>query len=188
MKNYEDFNNRLQEWKKLLNEYEFPAWDTLPSFDLYMDQVVALMSEYLKNFSHDENNSAFQITPPMINNYVKLKAMPAPQKKKYSKIHLSYLIMICSLKQTFSIPVIQQIIPLLNDEEDVKRMYTAFGNNVKKTFNYICDIFSSVTRPVINENDENNKQDFAVQTALTANIFKIIAEDLTSSAETTDDK
>ena len=39
------------------------------------------------------------ITHSMINNYVKLGIMPAPVKKKYSREHIAYLIIICCLIQ-----------------------------------------------------------------------------------------
>ena len=53
-----------------------PKWEELPDIDLYMDQVIALMNRYLDNRTKDK-----MITPSMVNNYVKMKVMPAPVKK-----------------------------------------------------------------------------------------------------------
>ena len=82
----EEFAKHMKDWNWGLNNSKMPTWNDLPSIDLYMDQVIALMSQYLKNFASSDNEGTQIITPPMINNYVKLKAMPAPVKKKYSKI------------------------------------------------------------------------------------------------------
>ncbi len=183
-----EFMQHTDSWKKLLNDYCFPTWDDLPSFDLYMDQVIALMNDYLSVFVPSGSTQASAMTPPMINNYVKLKVMPAPRKKKYSKIHLAYLIMISSLKQALNIPSIQKIIPLLDNENDIRLMYEAFSENQQKTFSYIAGKISSVAEPVFeSENGSAEKMhNLTVQIALSANIFKVMTEDIISSANADD--
>jgi hypothetical protein len=52
--------------------------------------------------------------------------MPAPEKRKYYRIHIAYLIMIFTLKQGTSISGIQQILPPSENEEDVKAFYTSY--------------------------------------------------------------
>ena len=90
---------------EVLNARKIPLWNELPELDLYMDQVIGLMEKYLNASKKDK-----LITPSMINNYVKLGIMPPPQKKKYSKTHIAYLIIICSLKQVMPIPNIKILI------------------------------------------------------------------------------
>ena len=183
-----EFMQHTQSWKKLLNDYCFPTWDDLPSFDLYMDQVIALMNDYLSVFVPSGSTQASAMTPPMINNYVKLKVMPAPRKKKYSKIHLAYLIMISSLKQALNIPSIQKIIPLLDNENDIRLMYEAFSENQQKTFSYIAGKISSVAEPVFESESGSAEKmhNLTVQIALSANIFKVMTEDIISSANADD--
>lgn len=185
MSEKKEFEKHMELWKKLLNSYVIPSWEDLPSFELYMDQVIAIMNDYLKSFSSPNNEQNSVITPPMINNYVKLKAMPAPQKKKYSRVHLAYLIMICSLKQALSIPTIQKIIPLLDDEAEIKKMFEAFCENQKKAFAYIAGQVSKVSKPIIEAADNNpgRMTDLSVQIAVSANIFKIITEDISEIAK-----
>lgn len=48
------------------------------------------------------------ITAAAINNYVRTKVMPGPNKKKYYRIHIAYLIIICSLKQNLSLAMLQR--------------------------------------------------------------------------------
>ena len=166
----------MRKWESILKEYAIPKWDDLPTIDHYMDQVIALMSQYLKNFA------SAAITPPMINNYVKLKAMPAPYKKKYSRIHIAYLIMISTLKYALSIPTIQIIIPLLDSEDEVRSMFELFAVNQRKAFAYINDKVSMVTNPILEAAGSNpdRMNDLAIQIAVSANILKVLTEDISS--------
>ena len=102
---------KLRRWENYLNSFRLPQWDELPDMDLYMDQVVILLQRYLNFLPEDEHGNA-AITPSIINNYVRLKIMPPPVKKKYTRVHMAYLIMVCSLKQSVNIPYIQKMLPL----------------------------------------------------------------------------
>ena len=51
------------------------------------------------------------ITASIVNNYVRMKIMPPPVKKKYGRVHLAYLLMICTLKRSLPIAAIQRLIP-----------------------------------------------------------------------------
>ena len=114
----------LQSWEEQLRTYTLPEWDNLPELELYMDQVVLLLSRYLTFFSQGEDEKI--ITPSIINNYVRMKVMPAPNKKRYGRIHIAYLLMICTLKQSLSIASIQKLLPLELDEDQVRTLYTSF--------------------------------------------------------------
>ncbi len=177
-----EFECHMKNWEKVLNDYTIPDWESLPTIDLYMDQVIALMTQYLQNFASAANRSDIFITPPMVNNYVKLKAMPAPVKKKYSRVHIAYLVMISTLKHTLSIPTIQTIIPLLEDETEVKKMFESFAENQRKAFAYISDKVSIVSNPILEAADANpdRMNDLALQIAVSANILKVLTEDISS--------
>lgn len=83
-----------------------PRWDELPDIELYMDQVIALMTKYMQGFAEGDK----LLTPSMVNNYVKMGIMPAPVKKKYSRSHLAHLIIICVMKQVIPMTLIQSFI------------------------------------------------------------------------------
>ena len=117
--------HKLQRWENYLNNYKLPAWKELPDIGLYMDQVIALLGQYL-DFIPVEDQKNKPVTPTTINNYVRLKVMPAPEKRKYYRIHIAYLIMIFTLKQGTSINGIQQLLPITADEEEVKNFYTRY--------------------------------------------------------------
>ena len=76
------------EIKKLYNDEELknfhlPTWEEIPNINLYMDQVVSLLENYLSNFIKPENENDTQIiTKTMINNYVKHGVVKPPISKK----------------------------------------------------------------------------------------------------------
>ena len=87
--------------QEMIMKIHIPRWNELPEIDLYLDQVVNYLEKYLDQYNVIREEKI--ITKTMINNYVKLGIMPAPEKKKYSREHIAYLIVICVLKQVYSI-------------------------------------------------------------------------------------
>ena len=45
--NKELITHKLIRWEHYLNNYKLPAWKELPDIGLYMDQVIALLGQYL---------------------------------------------------------------------------------------------------------------------------------------------
>ena len=99
----------------LLNDIHMPRWNELPNVDLYLDQVVTFINSSLNSFilSNVSNSSKTEnqvLTKTMINNYVKNKLIEPPKKKKYSKVQLAKLFVICILKQVYSMNDIKDLI------------------------------------------------------------------------------
>ena len=132
---------KLRRWENYLNSFRLPQWDELPDMDLYMDQVVILLQRYLNFLPEDEHGNA-AITASIINNYVRLKIMPPPVKKKYTRVHMAYLIMVCSLKQSVNIPYIQKMLPLGLPETEVRRIYEGYV----QTHHEMCLAFIKLAR------------------------------------------
>lgn len=116
---------KLQDWKSAVLQYALPTWEELPGLPLYMDQVIMLLNDYL-NPQKGVAQGDYAITPAMINNYVKMKIVPSPVKKRYSRIHLAYLIMVCIFKHTLNISSIPKVIPPDLAEEAVHALYNDF--------------------------------------------------------------
>lgn len=173
----------FEEADKYLKEFSLPEWDDFPSIELYMDQVVALLNEYLSIFIAAKGD--MQITSTMINNYVKLKTIPAPVKKKYSKRHLAYLVMVCILKQTHSMSTISSIIPPDMDEETLKVTYASFVKNHSTAYSYVSEKIYDVASKKFAEEDENIEHltDLVLQVAVSANIFKLITDWVSATAD-----
>ena len=113
---------RLAAWLEDLEKFDLPDWESLPELDLYMDQVILLLNRYLSPMVGEEK----YVTASIINNYVRMKVMPPPVKKRYARVHLAYLIIICTLKQSLSISCIQRMLPPEHGEEEVRSLYTDF--------------------------------------------------------------
>ena len=122
------YRQKLDRWRTYMQHYSLPDWDHLPDMELYIDQVVTLVCRYLELIPQDESNPL--VTASSINNYVRLKVMPAPVKKRYSRRHLAYVLMICTLKQSMALTEIPKILPSELDEEAVRVMYNAFTARV----------------------------------------------------------
>ncbi|MFR6379594.1 MAG: DUF1836 domain-containing protein [Evtepia sp.] len=128
--------HKLIRWEHYLNNYKLPAWKELPDIGLYMDQVIALLGQYL-DFIPMEDSKDKPVTPTTINNYVRLKVMPAPEKRKYYRVHIAFLIMIFTLKQGISINGLQQLLPSTANEEEIKSFYTGYIAQLQEVGNLL---------------------------------------------------
>lgn len=157
-----------------------PLWDELPDIELYMDQVISIISKYF-----DKPSPEKIITPSMVNNYVKLGTIPAPVRKKYSKEHLAYLFMVCTLKQTLDMATIQKIIPVGLEPPVIQYIYNSFVKNQSKAYGYVTENVLSVAVPIFENESENQDRlnDLLLQVASAANIFKLLTEKLCRSGE-----
>ena len=115
--------------KEVINKMHIPRWNELPEIDLYLDQVVNYLEKYLGQYNVNKEEKI--ITKTMINNYVKLGVMPAPEKKKYSREHMAYLIVICVLKQVYSISDIGKLISLTIQHFELSKAYNRFCANLE---------------------------------------------------------
>ena len=111
-----------------LAAHRLPRWESFPDIELYMDQVVAVMDKGLALYNKQGEDESKLITPSIINNYVKLKVIPAPNKKKYNREHLAYLVMICILKQTLAISSIVKIIETNLESKSINELFNEFCN------------------------------------------------------------
>ena len=172
---------KLRKWERFLQEYALPTWDMLPGIDLYMDQVIVLLTQYL-NFLPREDGGENVTTPAMINNYVKMKVLPPPVKKRYSRVHLAYLIIVCMLKQTVGIAMVQQILPCDASEEKVHAVYDAFARMHKVVSTTFATQVRAAATPVLlsAEPDDSAVGCLILQSAIAASLFKLLTEKLIS--------
>ena len=125
-------------------EFHCPRWSELPELERYMDQVLSIIEKNLSLFKEkqereekskekeDREKDNFQLlTPTMINNYVKHKILPPPQKKRYSKEHLALLHIICLAKRVLSMNEIKAVIGAFGDEYDISYKYDLFCNEIE---------------------------------------------------------
>lgn len=110
-----------------------PRWDEIPNIDLYIDQVVSLLENYLSDYIKNDNEKDNTIvTKTMINNYVKHGVINPPINKKYNKEHIAYLFVIFILKQIYSMGEIKKLITLALETSSIEDAYNRFCSELEK--------------------------------------------------------
>lgn len=166
---------RLSEWLDKLERFDLPDWDSLPQLDLYMDQVILLLTRYLSPLERYGEEKA--ITASIINNYVRMKVMPPPVKKRYSRVHLAYLIIICTLKQSLSISCIQRLLPEDRSEEAVRQFYDGFVRQYRRSTAFLRRLLLTGGVPALTEAGLPPEEGTALAAA--AAIFSTLSKSLT---------
>lgn len=175
--------HKLFRWENYLKQYTLPEWKDLPNIGLYMDQVIALLSTYLDFIPMPvDKPSERPITPTTINNYVRLKVMPAPEKRKYYRIHIAYLIMIFILKQSVNISSLQKVIPIQLSPEEVHDFYNHFVKKLREVGYFFTQQTRLAAQDFLSsdggEGDESAIDGLILQTMLMAGFSGILAEKL----------
>lgn len=142
--------SKLRRWEKYLRDFRLPLWDEIPDLGLYMDQILVLLTQYL-DYLPPEIKEEKVITASTVNNYVRIKAMPEPVKKKYYRIHIAYLIMICTLKQSLSISTLQKLIPVGLSESEVKDVYSSYVAKHRATAHYFIEEVKAAATPILRD-------------------------------------
>ena len=120
-----------------MRQFHCPRWSELPGIALYMDQVTGYVNEIFAPLSVQQQEKT--LTKAMVNNYVKLKVMTAPEKKKYHRAHMAYLVTICMLKQVFSLPEITQMIGIQIAHCPVEQAYDRFCDELELAFEQLLE-------------------------------------------------
>lgn len=112
-----------------------PLWEDIPDLELYMDQVVSIVTDGLLPFNITESDIV--LTPSMVNNYVKKKVMPAPVKKRYKRTHIAYLFIILIAKSELQLKEINYLVERIladinstssdqDSDQEIKKLYRTF--------------------------------------------------------------
>ena len=116
-----------------IEKFHLPRWKEIPEIDLYIDQVVSLLENYLANYiANDNEKGEHIITKTMINNYVKHGVVKSPVNKKYSREHIAYLFVIFVLKQIYSMEEIKKLISLAIETSPIDQAYNRFCSELEK--------------------------------------------------------
>lgn len=168
---------KLIRWETYMENFSLPAWEELPDMELYMDQLVSLVQKYLSLFPEDAQNPL--ITPSIINNYVRLKVMPAPVRKRYSRRHISYAIMICTLKQTMTLTEIQKVIPPDMDEEHLRQLHNDFVHKITTATQLFMDQVRETAQQVLVPENTHGCESLVLHSAVTSMLYKLLTVKLT---------
>ena len=111
--------------------FTLPRWQELPGIGLYSDQVVTLITQTLQPILGARPESGKKrdtgiLTGTMLNNYVKMRIISPPEKKQYSREQVATLIVLCILKQVYSIQDISALISVALNSTVLSAAYNRF--------------------------------------------------------------
>lgn len=161
---------KLRRWETYLHDYRLPSWEDIPDLGLYMEQVLALLRQYLDYLPPELKDEQF-ITAATINNYVRNRFMPEPCRKKYYRVHIAYLIMICTLKQTLSIATLHSMIPVGLSEQEVHEIYSAYAEKHRLAAEYFIQQVRLAAGPIL----AHERTQCALATSETSELISEIA-------------
>ncbi len=113
---------------------KLPRYEELPAIGLYKDQVLELINGYVGPFYMAEK----PVTDTMVNNYVKLKVIAPPVKKRYNRCQLAQLVMTCLLKKVLSIAEVRQLV-WKQEEETLSQLYNDFCTELERAVALLLD-------------------------------------------------
>ena len=141
-----------------VNDADLKSSD-IPSIDLYMDQIINLVSD--KNAEGSEMFADRVLTKTMINNYSKDGLIKPIKGKKYSKEHIVQMLLIYSLKNTLSISSIRRALQGVYSEGfDGKRLAEGYDryidlkeSNRERSLSIVEDFISDNSLDLENDDD-----------------------------------
>jgi len=149
-----------------VTNFHIPRWNELPNIDLYMDQVLNYIEICLKDYIKVESNEKI-ITKTMINNYVKQGILQPPENKKYNRLHIAELFVICILKQVYSISEIKDLINL-----------ALKANSAENSYNKFCDYLTDSLISTFNGTEYSKISTLTQEQYLLKNVVQSFANKL----------
>jgi len=181
----QEIDEKLKAWENYFLNTHLPEWDELPNIGLYMDQMISELEKYF-DCVHPEIKDETIITKAMINNYVRMGYIPRPAKKRYYRVHIAYLIIICLLKNTLSISSISKGLPSDLDEETLKPIYNSFVDKYHRAAKYFCAEAEKATFILRDEENETDAlqiqslEELVISSALIGSFAALFAQKLQS--------
>jgi hypothetical protein len=163
----------LQEFVLKLEHFKASEVSAFPDIDLYMDQVITFLERIPSVY---RVNGEMQITPNMVNNYVKEGYLPRPTNKKYDRDQLIQLFLLTQLKPVLPIPVVSEGLRGIEGGLTLLGIYEMFAQQQEESFKKIAE-------RIRGEWDVANKESgetffFALRLAAEANALRLAAEQL----------
>lgn len=129
-----------------------PRYGELPTVELYMDQVISVIDGALRPLF--PGTDVHILTPTMVNNYVKQKIVTPPVKKRYTRTHVTYFIVVALLKQVFSLSEIGALIRRQIQYASVDAAYDRFCSELEETLHGAFSTRQLIPQPLENEGME----------------------------------
>ena len=157
--------------------------EEIPDLEIYMDQLTTYLDKRLSFYSR-EAEAPF-ITRSMVNNYSKARLLPPPVSKRYSRIHMMVLSLICQLKRLFTIQDLGRLLAPVSQEKQAEGLYRLFLEAQREVFARTPEMTRELLAPRDEEGDglEENSA-LVVQLAVRAQRDLLLAERILDTMET----
>lgn len=149
----------FENWVKSLDDVSMPRWEEITDIPLYMDQLIAVVTQYLEPFQIFSSDKK-PVTSSMVNNYVKLGLIPKPIKRHYNKRHIAYLIVITLFKEVISIQDIRRVLIFLAQSQGNSNAYNQFCALLEITIKRKGHVYLNVAVDDEIETDYSDPEDF----------------------------
>lgn len=157
--------------------------EEIPDLEIYMDQLTTYLDKRLSFYSR-EAEAPF-ITRSMVNNYSKARLLPPPVSKRYSRIHMMVLSLICQLKRLFTIQDLGRLLAPVSQEKQTEGLYRLFLEAQREVFARTPEMTRELLAPRDEEGDGlDEKSALVVQLAVRAQRDLLLAERILDTMET----
>lgn len=159
--------------------------EEIPDLDIYMDQLTTYLDKRL-GFYNREAEAPF-ITRSMVNNYSKAKLLPPPVSKRYSRVHIMALSLICQLKRLFTIQDLGRLLDPAAGEAETETLYRLFLDTQREVFAETPEAADALLAELEEEAEDGARREKAAlvaQLAVRAQRDLLLAERILDTMET----
>lgn len=141
---------------RVINKSDLKTHD-IPALDLYMDQIMTLFEDNLKNNKRYEDDKL--LTKTMINNYSKAGVIKPVKGKKYTKEQIIGMLLIYNLKNTITIQEIKSVLtPIYENDDCLEDIYDRFIEIKEEQTNKIKPlVIDLIKNNQLDINDQNDR-------------------------------
>ena len=111
----EDWKEQVRQLARELADAPQIRREEIPDLEIYMDQLTTYLDRRL-GFYNREEGVPF-VTRSMVNNYSKAGVLPPPVSKRYNRVHVMVLSLVCQLKRLFTIQDLGRLLAPTGGEE-----------------------------------------------------------------------
>lgn len=116
-----------------VKDFRMPRYAEIPDVGLYLEQTVKYISEFLAPLGD------VTITGSMVSNYVKMKLIPSPERKQYSREQIAKLLMISIAKSVIALDNVRRLLEI-GKGYDARSVYDYFAAEFENLLLYVFDV------------------------------------------------
>ena len=173
----EDWKEQVRQLARELADAPQIRREEIPDLEIYMDQLTTYLDRRL-GFYNREEGVPF-VTRSMVNNYSKAGVLPPPVSKRYNRVHVMVLSLVCQLKRLFTIQDLGRLLAPVSQEKQAEGLYRLFLEAQREVFAHTPEMTRELLAPRDEEGDGlEEKAALVTQLAVRAQRDLLLAEQL----------